>query len=130
MELQRVSKDLGRKLKEVGFPQGGEGFVDSPILYIDGRTRSFFFNTELKNRVCLIPTLELVKMWFREKYNLIVLIEINYDYNCFEYCIHSHPKHEFTFTYAQVEDDIEFNSYDEALEAGSLKVCEIIKNIN
>jgi len=100
MKLQLVSLELAKKLKEVGF---------------NAKVNDFYGMKA--------PALELAKMWFREQKNIIVTIECNYDLDCFEYILESNPKKPFAFAYSQTK--IEFDSYEEALEAGLFKACEL-----
>ncbi len=119
MELQIVSFELAKKLKEIDF--------DEPVEMVyrnNEHKRLFSLNmlVKLKDRQSIIaaPTQALAQMWFREKYKIIITIMFELDaYECL-----------IDNGYNVGSEGIEktFDIYEEALEAGLLKACEIIKN--
>jgi len=129
MKLKLVSFNLAKKLKEIGFT----GFYNTTD-YIKVYDNGYSFKdvgqlTEVKgedevgvNYYCLAPTLELAKMWFREKHNICISVDINI---CKEYF--------FMFTNILTGKNIRcsntyYKTYEAALEKALLEVCNLIKN--
>lgn len=84
MKDQLIKKDLVALAKQKGFPQWGKSLFDmydilrTPyIYYIDGRTDSYFFNTEPQNRIGVRPTQTMMCRWLREKHRIIVECSTN-----------------------------------------------------
>lgn len=112
--LTRASDELMKKLLECD--------------YIEGIAEKYYVNT--KGELCsahLSPFLEQIKDCFLEEHNLMIRVYPKHDDNCFGYWIDCHPKRpQFSFV-CVATDNNEFDSYDEALEAGLLTVCTICK---
>lgn len=118
-ELQLVSFEQAKALKELGFPQGGL------------RNAYYGPNGEcVPVNVCSpidweldAPTLELAAKWIRKKHNM--LIEISQGgYPTSVHCFCGKFKHGYIY---EGKDIKEFNSYEEALSEGIDKVIEILK---
>ena len=115
MELQRVSFGLSKKLKEVNF------ILDTFDYYDDsGDITESKYNcnhNQFKNTFTA-PTLELAKMWFRVLHELdIEVYQCNIRWDCDIWDMNGN----------QLSSCVNFETYEEALEAGELKACEIIK---
>ena len=154
MELKLVSFELAKKLKEIGFDynciyawykKGGWNKYTrkhDPVEYIlrtDGNPFGSYFkgknwnvNKNNKNIICSAQTLELAKMWFRNEHNLV----INVDWHNYDEDDNYKPLWTVDLSKINQEDwiveteslEIEtFESYEDALKAGLLKACKLIK---
>ena len=61
------------------FPQGGLDlhdkypYMSTPLVrYIDGTVQGYWFNIEDKNRVCVMPTMDIMREWLWETYGLFL----------------------------------------------------------
>jgi hypothetical protein len=125
MELKIVSKELHEKLKKVGF--------NEKICNCGGYPEC----------ICqdINPTLELAKMWFREKYDIMIDVSIVYDsWNIkrsefrFEVSQFGHKflqedatQYQKSCLYVRKSNDKQIKSYDKALEAGLFEACKLLK---
>lgn len=120
MELEIVTFEQAKVLKELGFPQN----VKHNYTYAsDGQ----FFNMLSQVAVCIAPTLELVAKWLREEKN--IHIDNNFSehkgkdvYDCFVHEI-GH------YIYDDNDMVMYYSTYEEALSAGIDKAIEILKGI-
>ena len=105
MENQFVSYEQALELKELGFnePCFGWWFVDEKMLFIEKSKKS------TSDNILQAPLKQQVFKWFREKYNIIGLIEGGFDMtNIFTYCIWEGFKDkiydDYYGTYEEAED--------------------------
>ena len=124
MKLKLVSFELAKKLKEIGFLEIDEGRFYS----VNGNLQAGkigimdFLIKKGKFGGVIAPTLEFAKMWFRGKHNLdIMSMPFMLGASKFySFLVFDHPELDF--------GSQDYNSYEEALEAGLLKACDFIKN--
>ena len=114
MELQLVSFEQAKALKELGFPQD----IDTTKWYSGGRV--LYSNKPLDYLPVsfVAPTLELVAKWLREEKDICLSMNYNSDYKIWQ-C-------SSTATYN--EEDYVSQSYEEALSTGIDKTIEILKS--
>jgi hypothetical protein len=116
MELQIVSFELAKKLKEAGFDIFGvEAYLENGELTL---------SLDKRGPLVIAPSLELAKMWFREKYNLLIE-PTHYTTEHFTYNIYKRSEIITILKLGSINDLV--NTYEEALEAGLLKAIELIK---
>lgn len=136
IEEQFVSFDTARMLKEAGFDEVCRG------VYVTDRTGYYEFreydNKQTADDLCwntedgfqyeyLAPTQALAARWLREKHHINV-------YSCFDYEKFDEKKWFFTREHTMVNDDsavycsiTNYNSCEEALEAGLQEAVKLIK---
>jgi len=121
MELQRVKLEAAKQLREANFPFSYSNWVYEDGLLVKGKTFPFSSPSDYGDKYQPAPTLELVKMWFRESHNIHIepmLGGFIGSEKCDEY-----------FCMVQDDDlDIGFSTYNEALEAGIVKAIKILRN--
>jgi len=122
LELKLVSPRLAKLLKEAGFDIG-------TIYYYDAVGDKCSESTKLNWNISVealysAPTLELAKMWLREKHNMY--IDIVSDYMLYKanenICFNMMIKKNLILCEASP-----FGTYEEALEEGLIDACELIK---
>ena len=110
MEEVRVSFELAKKLKEVGFKQKVLRVVD----YSDG---------EVYDK----PTLSITQKWFRETYNIHIIIKPAFDDYEVGICVKEDGTRDINYLKSSGGLILLFKTYELGLEAGLLKACEILK---
>jgi hypothetical protein len=131
MELKLVSFELAKLLEEAGFELyceysytkfGGE--VLNPNIAIE---QPLYFPKHTK-----APTLELAKKWMREKYEVFVDIHTDatsnpkFCYSIMQYNYNEGDIHWDNFIAPMQYSDL-YREHEDALEAGLIKTCEILK---
>lgn len=131
MELQLVSFELAKKLKEIGFCglvghwYSRKGVLNISMVGDNPKVRSL---SNYKNSAALAaPTLELAKQWFRCNHNIIISIfpELTAFTQIFRVKIFKIAAFGVYFNYQKIIR-YKFSTYEAALEAGLLKACELI----
>lgn len=129
MELQLVTFEQAKVLKELGFPQGECWY--SYLENIDGEG----FLMDKDSYTYSAPTLELVAKWLREKKEIWINSEyypLGHGYCCLYQRYVKEPKSSKVLksNYTTIKDDPRFGvypTYEEALSAGIDKAIEILK---
>jgi hypothetical protein len=142
MELQLVSPELAIALREIGFPQEIEIGI---VCRLQDKTNSLYEKTrkvdddDIENEYCIYnevyPVLEEAKMWFRKIHNLDVVSTSNASGWFWEIFKAANVKEGSISGGTSVAcfDDEGYNAsgqwdeYEEALEAGLLYVCKLVK---
>ncbi len=116
MEKEFVTYEQALALHELGFDEECCGYYSDNILYIYE-----IENKNLCNGAIVCPLKQQVFRWFREKYNIIGIIEGGYTEgkNVFSYVIWRESDDDWT-------DDI-YDTYEEAENACIDKLIEIAK---
>lgn len=121
MELQIVTFEQAKCLRELGFPQ------DTSIqdVYGDGELRKCFYPEDCTwyRDIVTAPSLELAAKWLREEKLLYLSVQVN------EHCTH------WFWDIIKIRNEEEITdpsikgywSYEEALSAGIDKAIEILK---
>jgi len=137
MYLRTVSKELAIKLKELGFDwptisyyHPSYDLCHDRLGYSDAfKGPEYFMHYNSKkwaNGYYSAPTLELAKQWFREVKNIVVVPLQNASG---WWCVLE--KTGGTFISESLDDGPneagEWDSYEEALEAGLLEACNLVK---
>jgi len=150
MKLKEVGFELAKKLKEIGF--------DIPVraryAEIEGRDvefkeyrkkepesfNSYKFQTEHDKSIEAVftnaPTQALAQMWFRKKHNIEIEISLGGEIESTDskYFFSIGMLHNIankkgkTPLWYFIGEDLLYDTYEKALEAGLLKACEIVKN--
>lgn len=126
MELQLVSYDQAKALKELGFPQDlVYGMFYFEIL--ESINTILFCGIPITNKYIVCPTLELAAKWLREDKNIYLHIKRLFSTSIIKhkdcYCLHYSTKNYDETLYVH-----EFDSYEQALSAGIDKAIEILKS--
>lgn len=119
MELQFVTFEQAKCLRELGFPQ------DTSIqdVYGDGELRRCFYPEDCTwyRDIVTAPSLELAANWLREEKLIHIFItHLNADTNWWEYNIE-------TINGDFVDHGKMYKSYDEALSAGIDSIIKLLK---
>lgn len=126
MELELCSFKLAKKLKEVGFASG-KGWC----MWYDEKGEEylpFSSNPEDYYTKFQAPSLELAKKWFLEKHKIFIDIYTIDDWDHWGFKIMEEDcMSPFFISYDSEHSDFEWNTYDEALEAGLTQAIELIK---
>lgn len=138
MELQLVSFEQAKGLKELGFPQEVHPWhlydVHTGILYKDYDDYSQVYLTE--NDTCMAPTLELAAKWLREEKNILIeprtkSFSTNGFFKCFVLnCSKDCTKcAEYQIYWTDFGgDNVCFPNWETALSAGIDKAIKILKS--
>ena len=126
MELQLVSYEQAKALKELGFPQDlvyGMFYFET----LEGINPIPFYEVSITNEYIVCPTLELAAKWLREYKNIYLYINRLFSTSIIKhkdcYCFYYSTKHYDETLYVH-----EFDSYEQALSAGINKAIEILKS--
>lgn len=123
MELQLVSFEQAKALKELGFPN-----VDDTRYYYDIEGNCIPYLDYAFHRMfhCQAYCLDIVAKWLREEKHIDVLIGRYMDSKTYLYGIIASTKQ-----YGEIEDNnIEYPTYEEALSAGIDEAIEILRKRN
>lgn len=131
-----ISRDNVRLAKQKGFPQVGNSLFGETkdsiyliyeipeVLYIDGHTRSYWYNTESKNRVGVRPTQTTMCKWLRNKHKIFVESYTN------RFGEHIGKVRRFNkLGKLQSSKIITYGSYEDAIEAGITKALNYLENV-
>lgn len=116
MELQLVSYEQAKALKELGLPQRNR---DYDKWY--SKTRELDNYTNLDTIECFAPTLELAAKWLRDEKDIFIeiMLDLGGGYNV-KYC-------KLPWTNTLFDNEVGFfDDYEEALSAGIDKVIEVL----
>lgn len=118
MKLKLVSFETAKKLKEVGFPwYSHKPIFDNGKLIKSGRSFSMGCASDYGTRFIPAPTLALVQMWLREKFDIHV------------FCVTDTSSSNGYYYVLEGENGLNYNlPYDEALEAGINEAIKLIKS--
>lgn len=149
MELKLVSFKLAKMLKEIGFDWECYARFSSCGSYIDNllkdvvraignSTPQKLYNAKYGEGGILAPTLELAKMWFREVHNIDVSPICTYKsrklYHLGIIFINADNMVDTIIIKSKIKErehiNMLFDSYNDALEVGLIKACEILKEKN
>lgn len=118
-----IKIDTAMLAKNKGFPQQSADYIHTNVLYKDGIKRGYYYNIESDNRVCVIPTQSLLQKWLREEHGIYIQVIMSHSFLLARYVKDS--------LRAEVEtldctDNIEFKTYEEALEKGLQEALKLI----
>ena len=132
MKLKFANFELSKKLQDIGFNEEVKTYYDNNKelkcsyvyhkneLWIKASVPKIFFSA---------PTLELAKMWFREKHGINISITVNWNEGIYKDS--SYRKYTCQTEHKSCDESIGsyigmFETYEEALEQGLLDVCRIV----
>ena len=137
-----VTHRQAKRLKALGFDWKCNAFYSKVSNNIRKRKVAFNFNSNdtqkrSHNGISSAPTLAMAQKWLREKYEIIVLVEVcykNYMQNDFsvleyEYVVVNHPCGARR-TSSRVTDNLLFNTYEQALSSGIDRSLTLIETKN
>jgi hypothetical protein len=119
MELKIVRFKTAKELKEIGFNicDIGDCFRQDGILFKDFMIENYYH----------APTLALVQMWFMDNHKLIIQVT---PFDGWGNWLFKILAEDCMSPFFEAHDEMEeFNTYDEALEAGILEAIKLIKKV-
>ena len=128
MELKRVSFELAKMLKEVRFDVPCKYYIYDEFhnqTILKDKAIDYSKHKKGEKYECIAyPTLELAKQWFREVHK----IDINaYMWQGEPTCEVHYFELDQWFTIELEDKDYVFDTYEQALEAGLIEACKLIK---
>lgn len=146
MKDEIISFELAKKAKKIGFDISKTYQPDGCYAIIDGKPE-LEFRSQIafsivkgllpKNTEMFIAcTQSLLQKWFREKYDLFVMVETEYSFYCRIYTMTAFgsPYKDVSFPLfvgsggnRLIDKRGTFETYEEALNAGLIEACKILK---
>ena len=135
-QLQLVSYETAKKLKEVGFDwrcnigYSFEGkLVESSYLNSKIKDKIFLFNNSDNKNAYSAPPLALVQKWLREVHNIIIISYPSLEfYNVTDDISDDFWNYQIWNTYENISiEDNSFKTYEEALSAGIIEALKLIE---
>ena len=125
MELQLVSYEQAKALKELEFPQD----LVYDIFYfetLENANHILFYGVPIANEYIFCPSLEVAAKWLRDEKQMYIDVTFGYKQNNVVWCATlSNISHTGNSTLADVYF---YSTYEQALSAGIDKAIEILKS--
>lgn len=140
MEDTLVSYDTALLAKKVGFDEEcnsvyNKSLRKETLYYYEGNGTGVIKNSDVQNTstgfvyLCTIPTQSLLQKWLREVHNIIVIPDLGWseetNFTTF-YCFQVYNIKNKKLIQAIIQSEIEYNTYEEALEQGLYEALKLI----